>query len=123
LIGEDEELSKARIIAEHIQKNRLQEIKPRYIQQKGWGGCSDSEEIYKILKRLEDHGILREQNPEKIKQNGRPASSFFQVNPKFKELSLSETSFKQGFVGSVGFVAGVENKYSNLEERGVANEF
>lgn len=124
LISEDEELTKAKIIAEHIQKNGLKEIKPRYIQQMGWAGCSNSEEIYKILTRLEDHGILREQSLEKTKKSGRPASNFFLVNPSFKKFQLTETfSQKKAFVGSVGFFDGSKNKCANLEERGVANEF
>jgi putative DNA primase/helicase len=122
LIGEDEEITKARIIAEHIQKNGLKEIKPRYIQQMGWAGCSDSEEVYKTLKRLELHGILQERVVERKNTLGRSPGNLFWVNPSFKDFPLTEEySPKRSFVGSVGFVGWVEN--NNLEEGSVVHDF
>jgi len=124
LISEDEELSKAKIILEHIQKNALSEIKARHVQQMGWAGCSNSDEIVNILNRLEEHGFLKEQKVEKTKKSGRPSANTFLVNPRLKSFSLKENnSSKRDIVGSVGFFAANENKTANLEEAAVSHEF
>ncbi len=130
LIGEDEEATQARIVAEHIQKNGLEEVKPRYIQQMGWAGCSQSEEVYKILKRLELHGILKEVPVEREKSLGRKPGNIFKVNPALKDFPLTEKWVPRwDSVGYVGFIEGEEeinediNEDINIEEGRVFHEF
>ncbi len=83
LIGEDDDSSCARVIAGHIKRKGLNEVRPRDIAKNSWAGC-DTNQAKKVLKTLEQRGFVRE-----MKVPSRPGRNapVYEVNPNLSAMS------------------------------------